>query len=146
MIKDKLNGILDKIENNAEGIGGILGIASGPMANGGLTIQGLEWAMDRISRWKIPDPLEVLKLEMSIPAEYPIMNNIMAALGGWGLAEFGSILDPKIAKMGRIVKKAGFAAALGNVIGGFIWLPAVIGNPNGTTSPTASSAIGQYSV
>lgn len=145
MIKDKLNGILDKIEDNADGIGGLLGIMSDPMANGrGLSMQTFEFMIDRISKWNIPNPIQVFHSIMAFPEAYPVMNNIMAGLGGWALAEFGSIVDPRVAKLGRIVKKGAFSAAIGNIIGGFVWLPGHLAEP--ATSTSNSIAQGQYSV
>lgn len=143
MIKDKLNGILDKIENNAEGIGGLLGIMSDPIHSHGISVEALEFMLDRLGKWHVPDPLNTIKNMLAMPDAYPVMTNITAALGGWALAEFGSTIDPKVAKLGRIVKKAGFAGAIGNMIGAFLWLPG--------SEPTASqglttSPMGQYSV
>jgi len=143
MIKDKLNGILDKIEDNAEGIGGLLGIASDPIHSHGISIEALEFMLDRLSKWHVPDPLNTIKNMLAMPDAYPVMTNITAALGGWALSEFGSILDPKVAKIGRIVKKAGFASAIGNMIGAFLWLP---GSEPIAAATSTSGGTGQYSV
>jgi len=139
MNSNKLGSILDKIDDKAELLGGMYGATQYPLHLG--FGQFVPQVMSAVRGWKPKDPLWVFNhLMLADPQKTQFMNNIMTGFLGWGVAEFGGMIDPRIAKIGRICKKVGFNAAIFNYLAGFLWFPQH--NPAGslttgihTTSP-----------
>lgn len=127
MKQDFISKILDVIDDKGEIIGGALGVISDPIANGrGFSKGTLDFVLARLKGWRLVNPMDVLSTMASLPEAYPLFDAVFAALGGWALNEFGSIVDPRLAKLGRGVKKGAIANAIGQVIGAHLWLPAVM--------------------
>ena len=123
-----LDKILNIVDEKADLIGGAIGFVSDPVGSGrGLSTEAFSFMMDRVKNWKLVNPLDVVQTMFQYPNNYPIMSSISAAAGGWFLSELGSVIDPKVSKMGRAIKKIGVSSALGMFIGANLWLPAVMG-------------------
>ena len=140
-----LDKILNVIDEKADLIGGAMGFLSDPIAdNRGLSGKALTFMMGRIKGWKLVSPFDVIDTMLFYPDNYPLLSSIGAAAGGWLLTELGSVIDPKVSKVGRAIKKMGISSALGMFIGANLWLPAIMGNGNGipaTNTPTTSGTV-----
>lgn len=142
MNKDKLSAILDKIEDKSEVLGGVYGLVQYPLHEGiGLFVPKVTSCLQN---WKPVDPLTVINAMVADPLTWgQVTNNIMTGIGGWILAEAGGIVDPRLAKLGRIAKKIGINATIGNIVGGFLWRPAFLNNP-GSSPPANAPATNGY--
>ena len=128
--------ILNVVDEKADLIGGALGFVSDPIGGGrGLSTEAFNFMMTRLKGWKLTNPMDVIQTMFANPESYPLMNSVSAAAGGWFLSEIGSVIDPKVSKVGRAIKKIGVSSALGMFIGANLWLPAIMGTQSQTALP-----------
>lgn len=131
---NKLSQILDKIDSNAEIIGGAFGVLGDPMGNGRGVAGSIPFMVGCLKQWHPPDPMKIFDLMMAHPQHYHLSESVMGILAGWGIQEFGGIIDPRISKLGKITKKMSIGSLIGTTIGGFLWLARL--NPSGVAPGT----------
>jgi len=131
----KLNSIGSKLAQNTDKIGMLFGILSDPMYNGRGLSGAPSFIIDRVTHWKIPDPMLLLEQVMvNPPYRKPIDVSLIAYLLGEGMDWFGI-------KQGKAVKKFAGGLLKGTAISALAFLPAIQSNPHGqdTSKYTGSS-------
>lgn len=126
----KINGIANKITGNLDKIAFAYGIFADPLQQP----DKIEWMMDRISKWHIPDPQVLLQLiKGNAPYYDNLKNAVMLYLAGEGLKLIGQ------GKYGNAAQKAGVGLAKGVAVASLLWLPAI--NDSGLSATTAGTKV-----
>ena len=113
-----------------------MGVASGWLSapTGGEGFGGLDqipdFLVDRLSGWKIANPIITTQIALSQPALYPIMDGAKSALLGWGIQLVGDAIGMSfINRAGGALKKFGGAQASNALIAA--WVYEAKNNPHG---------------
>lgn len=128
-----LTGIVSKLTGNAEKLAMLYAVIQDPIGGGRGFAGAPNFIIDRLTHWKIPDPMKLLEQVMFYPAySNPLKQALMAYIVGEGLEAVGQ------GKWGKVAKKAAIGLAKGTAIAAVAFLPAI--NPHGASGNPSMGA------
>lgn len=133
-----IDGIIGKIESNADKIGMAVGILADPVADGRGINGGIAFMVDRLSHWKLPT-IESYTWAFLQNTNY--QKGLKTAILGYLLGEGAEIIGQ--AKIGKALKDGTIGMVKGLVIGVTAFVPATQSsapNPNVHTGSGSGSS------
>ena len=130
-LKKKIVSLPTKITSIVSAVAPVAGVFKGfmsdPMAEGRGLSGALPFIMDRLSQFKIANPIITTQLALQGGEDsYPIVTGIAAAIAGYAIKEVGGMLDipgkQAIKNMGNAGIKFGTSMAISATIAAWIWL------------------------
>jgi hypothetical protein len=137
-MQNPVSGILGTASKIIEPAVATMSFFADPMADGRGIKDAIPFMATRIKNWHFPDLMKIVPIALASPDKYPIVPGIIGMGTGYILSEFGGEFSPKVAQVGRLIKKGGAGALVGGLAAMMAWLPAM--NPTGVSGggPTYS--------
>lgn len=134
--------ILTAVNSIAPVAGAASGWFSAPMAASGIN-GAPAFIIDRLSHWKIANPIVTTQIALGLPDSYPIIPGIISAITGMAIKEVGQAVDVgPITQMGNALSKFGASSALNALIAAWVW--EAKNNPHAVEGGPSSGAGSAY--
>lgn len=126
-IQGTINKTVSGLTANADKLAMIYAIIGDPIGDGRGLDGAVNFMIERISQWHIPDPAKILEMVMAYsPYKDNVKNGILLFLVGEGLKAVGQ------SKWGAVASKVAGGLLKGTAAAAILWLPAI--NPHGVPS------------
>jgi len=142
-IGSKALGVAGRLATPLGVVNGWMSAPTGGQGFGGLD-QVPDFLVDRLSGWKIANPIITTQIALGQPDSYPIMSGLQSALLGWGIELVGDAAGfSAMKRAGSAFKRFGASSATNAMIAA--WVYEAKNNPHGIPGGQTAGGVVTYS-